>query len=136
MIALPCNGIDVSEDLIIAMKEAKVSVWVGMHRPERAGPVVNLMRKHGVLAGISTDPAMAAVNWAGQVKWEVTAPKTPCPWLRDGRSFVMADGKIGTCSFDGDGKEAVGHVMDNLEDIIKIDMKPYSLCASCHQVPP
>jgi hypothetical protein len=136
MLALPCNGINVSEDLIKVMAEAKLSVWVGLHRPERAGPTINLMRKHGVLAGVSADPAIAAVNWAGQVKWEVTAPRTPCPWLREGRGFVMSDGSIGTCSFDGSGTGVVGHVMDNMEDIVKIDLKPYSLCASCHQIPP
>lgn len=135
MLSLPCNGIDVSEDLIKVMAEAGLSVWVGMHRPERAGPVVNLMRKHGVLAGISTDPAMAAVDWAGQVKWEVTAARSPCPWIREGRSFVMADGNITTCAFDGSGAGIVGHIMDDIESIVKIDMKPYSLCKSCHQIP-
>ena len=60
----------------------------------------------------------------------VSAPRTECPWLAQGWGFVMADGRIGTCCFDGAGVDGVlGTIWDNVSSF---DVKPYSLCPECH----
>lgn len=130
---LATNGVGVTEDHATAMRYARMKVWVSLHRPEKAGPTVNMLRRYGVLAGVSADPSIAAVDWAGQVKWEVTAPKSPCPWLRDGRVMVASDGTVLTCCFDGSGESALGSVW---EDVAAKESKAYGLCEKCHHEAP
>ena len=126
------NGLLFTEELAKHCQAHGVSVFVSLHRPEKAGPAVNLARKYGVLAGVSNDPALAAINWAGQVDWEVTA--TPgvrgCPWIRQGRAMAMADGRVTTCCYDATGAGVIGHVND---PIGSLKTKPYSLCRTCEQ---
>ena len=129
---LATNGIGVTEQQADAMHVARMRVWVSLHRPEAATNTVNMLRDRGVLAGISTDPATAGVDWAGQVKWETTARcDIPCPWLLRQQAFVMADGNIGTCCFDGAGTGVLGTVWD---DVTAMESIPYNLCEACHHV--
>ena len=134
-IILATNGIGWTPELaeqiaILNGGRGKVRIWVSLHRPEKAGPTVELLRRVGLLAGVSADPSVAAVNWAGQVDYHVSAPRTECPWLAQGWGFVMADGRIGTCCFDGAGVDGVlGTIWDNVSSF---DVKPYSLCPECH----
>jgi len=128
---LATNGVSLTEQNVEALKRNNVFVWVSLHRPEKAGPAVNMLNKAGVLKGVSADPSIASVDWAGQVDWEVTAPKgNECSWIRDQMGFVMADGMVTRCCFDGEGKGIVGHVND--DDLETLMMYPYSLCNKCH----
>jgi hypothetical protein len=130
------NGVGVTEEHAQAMADAKMRVWVSLHRPEKAGPTINMLKKHGVLAGVSADPSIAAVDWAGQVQWEVTAPKskTQCQWIAQRYVMVASDGRILTCCFDGIGTDGVlGTVFD---DLLLMESKPYSLCKTCHLYKP
>lgn len=131
---LATNGVGVTEEHAEAMAAARMDVWVSLHRPEKAGPTVNLLKRYEVLRGVSADPSIAAVNWAGQVNWEVTAPRGPCPWLKDGWGFVLADARVSTCCFDGEGKDGIiGTIWD---DLMTLQVVPYSLCAQCHHTIP
>lgn len=132
-LVLATNGVGVTEYHAGALWEARARVWVSLHRPEKAGPTVNLLRRYGVLAGVSADPSIAGVDWAGQIKWEVTAPKGVCPWLREGKVMVSSQGEVLTCSFDGDGKGYLGSVW---EDISQMESRSYELCTNCHQSVP
>jgi hypothetical protein len=124
------NGILFDENIAKHCRALAVHVYVSMHRPEKAGPAINLARKYGVLHGASSEPALAATNWAGQVDWEVTAPPDrPCMWLQKGKVMVMADGRITTCSFDASGAGVIGHVQT--QNIEGLEVRPYKLCASC-----
>jgi hypothetical protein len=126
------NGLLFSEDHAKLCADLRIDVYVSMHRPEKAGPAINLARKYGVLKGASSEPALAATNWAGQVNWEVTAPKgRPCTWIRSGKVMVMADGRVTTCSFDASGSGVVGHIED---DPATLYNGPYSLCSKCDHV--
>lgn len=129
---LATNGVNVTEEHAKAMRDVNMRVWVSLHRPEKAKLTVDLLSKYGVLMAPSCDPATAAVDWAGQVKWEVTAPKTSeqCMWLRLRQVMVASDGRILTCCFDGQGTDGVlGTVF---EDVASMEVKPYSLCQTCH----
>lgn len=123
-----------TEELAVALSDLRkfgpIKIWVSLHRPEKAGPTVELLKKYNLLSGVSADPSVAAVDWAGQVRWHVSAPRSICPWLSQGWGFVMADGRVSTCCFDGQGTDGVlGTVWDDVE---RFEVKPYSLCPACH----
>ena len=125
------NGILVTDDLARAVKPYNLRFFVSLHRPEKAGRAVEILRAHGLLEGVSTDPSLAAIDWAGQVRWHVSAPEgRACPWIRLGWAFVMADGRVSTCCLDGSGTGVVAHVDD---DPAAARVAPYDLCAACDQ---
>jgi len=130
-LVLATNGVSLTEEQAKELKRSRVDVWVSLHRPEKAGPAIELLKKYGVLNGVSADPSISAVDWAGQVQWHVSAQRSPCPWIPQQWAFVMSDGRVGTCCFDAQGEDGViGHVSDPIEKWN--DVKPYSLCEACH----
>lgn len=121
--------------LVEAKKTGEVHVWVSMHRPEKAGLAVDVLRDAGLLAGVSGDPTLNADDWAGQVKWKRShQQKMTCQFLRDGKVMVMADGRVTTCCLDASGVGVIGHVNDPPEE-----WKPhvaFSLCKTCQYLVP
>jgi hypothetical protein len=131
------NGLLVNDAMAVSLVKYRPIIWVSLHRPERAANAVNILRKHGLLYGVSTDPSMASINWAGQLKWEVTAPKIHCPWLVAGRAFITADGRVISCCLDG--RETSGgelHHDITGADLTKLHVKPYDLCTACNYFTP
>ena len=124
------NGLIHDEAMVKAIAPYAPEVWVSLHRPERAGPAIEVYKKYGLLHGISAHPATQANTWAGQVTWFDSSLPSPCPWLRDGWVMVMADGRITTCCIDAQGLGVVGHVDDPLG---AISLQPYALCKNCYQ---
>jgi hypothetical protein len=130
-LVIPTNGVNMTDDIAAVLAENRVRTWVSLHRPEKAGLAVHILRARGILAGVSTDSSTAAINWGGQVDWPVSAPAMDCMWQRDGRAIVWSDGRIGSCSMDGEGYDgAIGTVNDDPDWLF---VKPYSLCSKCHQ---
>ena len=132
-IVLATNGVAIAKDPSLAERMAphKPKVYVSAHRPEKAGPAIQALKKVGLFAGASNDPSQSATDWAGQVPWFVSAPKgVLCPWVRGGWGIVLSDGRITRCAFDGKGIGVIGHVSD---DVSRMQTSPYSLCKSCHQ---
>jgi len=129
-IVLATNGLLMTDELAQRIAVYRPRVWVSLHRPEKAGPAVEALKRAGVLAGVSSDPSLAATDWAGQVKWHTShAPGMHCSWVTSGRAFVMADGRVGTCCLDGKGEDGVmGTVFDDLRSM---RLAPYSLCKTC-----
>ncbi len=129
-LVLATNGLLMDDALAQAIAPARPAVWVSLHRPERAGPAVEALRRAKILSGVSSDPSLAAVDWAGQVKWHVSAPKgSPCPWMANAMVMVMADGRVTRCCFDATGDGVIAHVDD---DLSKYATSPYNICAACH----
>lgn len=129
-IVLATNGVLVGETLAAQMAPFRPRVYVSLHRPEKAGPAVEALKKHRILAGVSADPSVSATDWAGQIKWHVSAARLPCPWVVGGWAMVLSDGRLTRCSFDGTGVGVFGHVTD---DLTKLETSPYKLCTTCHQ---
>jgi hypothetical protein len=130
-IVLATNGKLMTDALAQAMKPWNPTVFVSLHQPVFAGPAVECLKRAGLLAGVSNDPSIAATNWAGQVKWHNSAATgRKCPWVVQGKTMVMADGRLTTCSLDASGIGVIGHIND---DLTKIQTKPYSLCRTCDQ---
>lgn len=142
-VVLATNGLLVTDELAQEMRKwvdkfsalgGTLKTWVSLHRPEKAGPAVEALKRVGLLAGISSDPALASVDWAGQLAWPVSTPAKggPCPWIRNGWGFVAANGDVLTCCFDGSGVGKVGTVWDDPGEMM---VKPYELCKACHLKP-
>lgn len=129
-LVLATNGLLVTDELARAMQPFAVHVFVSMHRPEKAGPAIEALKRVGLFAGASADPSLSATDWAGQIKWHVSAARSPCPWVLGGWGIVLSDGRVTRCSFDGTGVGAFAHVDD---DLTKAETSPYSLCSKCHQ---
>ena len=129
---LSTNGIELDEDLAHYLARYQCGVYISTHRPEKAGPAVNAARRANILIGTNSQFITSALNWAGQVDWENTAPSIPCDFLAQGWGVVLADGRITTCCFDAEGLGLIGNVKDDR----LIGMTPYSLCANCHMTVP
>lgn len=131
-LTLATNGIVVEDEITAAFKEHQVAVWVSLHRPERASKAVHAYREAGVLEGVSYDPSTNANDWAGQVEWHNSPGNDiPCQWLRQGKVFVMSDGRISTCCLDASGKGVVGHVD---QEVGSVRSRPWEACMTCYQV--
>lgn len=131
-LTMATNGVGYTEELVSAVAPARLSVWVSLHRPEKAALARLWWAKHGMLAGESNDPSVNSQDWAGQVDWPVTQRAiSQCMWLRYGMLFVLADGRVSTCCYDASGAGVIGSVDD---PIGSWGLQPYSLCSSCHQV--
>jgi hypothetical protein len=129
-LVLATNGLLMTDEMAKAIAPAKPSVWVSLHRPEKAGLAVEALRRAGILSGVSADPSVAAVDWAGQVKWHVSAPKgATCPWIKSSLVMVMSDGRVTRCCFDSTGEGVIATVDD---DLAKHATSPWHLCATCH----
>jgi hypothetical protein len=130
-LVLATNGLLVDDEMAEKLAPYRPRVFVSLHRPEKAGPAVEVLKRAGILAGVSTDPSTAATDWAGQVKWHRSAVEyRPCGWVRHGAVFVMSDGRLSPCSFDGTGDETIGSVFDDLDQLAT---HPYRLCVTCDQ---
>ncbi len=134
------NGLLLDDAMCEAIKPFNPSVFVSLHRPEKAALAIVAARKAGILAGRNTSFADAAFNWAGHQKnWTpmVSAPKIPCEYLRSGWCVVLVDGRIATCCLDADGSSVVGDVRDDPE---RLALKPWGDekrgCSACHMEVP
>lgn len=129
-LVLATNGLLMTQELAYAIAPARPSVWVSLHRPEKAGPAVEALKMAGIFSGCSADPSIASVDWAGQVKWHVSANKgNPCPWLANAMVIVLSDGRISRCCFDSDGRGVIGTIDD---DLTTLRTSPFDLCSKCH----
>lgn len=128
-LVITTNGLLVTDDMVREIEPARPAFFVSLHRPEKAGLAVEILKKYGLLVGVSADPSVAAVDWAGQVQWHVSAKPGLCAWVKFGRAFVLADGRLSACCFDGDGSGAFGTVFDDFDGL---ETRPYKLCKACH----
>lgn len=133
-LVMATNGIKMTREMAKAIAPTGVRVYVSLHRPEKAGPAIEILKEFGLYAGASSDPSEQSVNWAGQVKWHVSSKLkgSLCPWIRNGWLIVLSDGRITRCSFDNRVDEILGTVWDN---VAEMHTEPYSLCKDCHLIP-
>lgn len=127
------NGLLLTDKMCADLAPYHPQVFVSLHRPEKAGPAVENAKRHGILAGVNSSAAISAFNWAGQVKWHVSAPRIQCEYLRSGWAVVLVDGRVTTCCLDASGAGVIGSVNDEPDSLM---LKPYSLCGECHMEVP
>ncbi len=125
------NGLLLDDAACEFLAAHDISVFVSLHRPEKAGPAINAARRWGILDKENASAALSSFDWAGQLDWEVSAPASPCEWLRQGWGNVLVDGRISTCCLDAAAQGVVGDVADDPAKGAMV--KPFSLCGPCHQ---
>ena len=127
-ITISTNGLLFDDAMAAALVPFHPAVFVSLHRPEKAGPAVEVARRHGLLAGTNASAATSAMDWAGQVQWYNSHPPAACEYLRAGWACVLCNGDITQCCVDADGGGVTGTVWD---DPILVPMKPFELCERC-----
>ncbi len=132
-LVITTNGILLDDVMAQSLSKFAPQVYVSLHRPEKAGPAIEAAKRAGIFKGSNPAPSISAFNWAGQVKWHVSAPRTLCDYLRLGWAVVLVDGRVTTCCLDATGDGTFGTVWDNPESLC---MSPWKLCESCHMEVP
>ncbi len=128
-LVMSTNGTHVTDEIVSQLKAARVQTFVSLHRSEVAGPAISKLKAAGVEMGTNMGFVDSALNWAGQVEWYVSAPKTTCKYLSDGWAVVRQDGAIDTCCMDAHSKYPIGSVWDALGSL---KTRPTKLCGGCH----
>jgi hypothetical protein len=128
------NGLKLTDEICVMLAAYDISLFVSLHRPEKAGLAIQLAKKHGIFVSANGGASVSAFDWAGQVDWFVSAPEGPCDWLREGWCNVLVDGRITVCCLDAAAQGVVGHV-DQTELMGELKVKPFSLCTTCHLHP-
>lgn len=131
-LVITTNGLLLNDAACDALRPFAPKVFISLHRPEKAGPAIEAARRAGIFAGANPAPSISAFDWAGQVKWHVSAPRTACEYLRLGWAVVLVDGSVTNCCLDATGGGTFGTVHD---DPNSLKMSPFSLCNDCHMYP-
>ena len=133
-IGFSTNGLpSFTEEIAKACGRLKINVYVSLHRPEVAAKAIELARKYNCFALANPGAAVSAMNWAGQVDWHVSAPRTICAYLALGWGVVLVDGSVTTCCLDAEKAGVIGTIWD---DPLSLEVKPYKLCDTCHESVP
>ena len=137
-LTITTNGLLLDDAMCAAIAPYKPSVFVSLHRPEKAAFAVDAAKRHGILAGINNSFATSAFDWAGyQKNWTplVSAPRIKCDYLLRGWGVVLVDGRITTCCLDAEAKPASdggGVIGTGFDEPSTLMLKPWSGCATCH----
>lgn len=138
-LVIATNGLLMTNEMAEAIRPARPSVFVSLHRPEKANRAIIALKRAGIFAGASCDGAIESVNWAGQIDWPVTtsARGAECNWVDKGKVIVLADGRVSRCSFDASGVGVICTLDDLRKWVFGISARPqrtspYSLCDACH----
>ena len=127
------NGILLTEDIAKELKKLNVLAYISLHRPELAGPAIEVAKQYNILGDVNAGFATSAMDWAGTVDWYISAPEQQCAYLRDGWGVVLQNGDINACCWDAEGENLIGHVNDPIGSLAT-EIKP--LCANCNLIKP
>lgn len=132
-IVLATNGVSMTPELAEILGRLHVFVYVSTHRPEKAGRAWHMLKAAGAIVGTNTSFVNSSLDWAGQVKWHVSAESNPCQYLGRGWAVVRQDGSINACCMDAHSKHRLATVWDELGSL---RTAPTPLCGACHLKPP
>jgi hypothetical protein len=132
-IVLATNGVALDSVIAEALSQSQVHVYVSLHRPEVAGPAIELLRKHRCRFEVNHAFVDRSIDWAGQVDWPASGPRHVCDYLRKGWAVVRQCGSIDACCMDAHDLYPIGHVGDDYGSLIT---RATNLCASCHLIVP
>lgn len=133
LITLSTNGVALTDDACRAMRQYNVAVYVSLHRPEVAGPAIEMLKRHGIWFNVNHAFVNSSLDWAGQVDWHVSAQRQPCQYLARGWSVIRQDGTVVACCMDAHSVDPIGSVFD---EVGAWRRRSISLCSSCVLYPP
>lgn len=132
-IVLATNGVAMTRALAADLFRSNVHVYVSTHRPEKAGPAVEMLREIGCTWGTNTAFVDEAIDWAGQVNWYVSTGVHLCSYLDKRWVAIRQDGSVNTCCMDAESLHPIGSVYD---DPGSLQIRTTKVCESCHLVAP
>lgn len=132
-IVLATNGVSMTRDLAEILARLRVIVFVSTHRPEKAGTAWQMLREAGAIIGVNKAFVDSSIDWAGQVKWHVAAPKNQCDYLALGWGVVRQDGSVNACCMDAHSLHKLATVWDDPGSLMT---HATPLCAKCHLTVP
>lgn len=130
---LSTNGVDMTPEIARELAAAEVGVYVSLHRPEVATPALRMLIEAGCQTATNVGFVDSSLDWAGQVKWHVSAPRVHCGYLTKAWAVVRQDGSIDACCMDAHDLYPIGSVWDDFGTLKTYVTK---LCASCNFSPP
>ncbi len=128
-IILSTNGVDMTPALAGELAAANVGVYVSLHRPEVAGPAIEVLADARVARAANHAFVDSALDWAGQVDWHVSAPRTMCQYLTKGWAVVRQDGAVNACCMDAHGLFPIATIWDEPGALWT---QPIDLCSKCN----
>lgn len=128
-LVLSTNGVDMTPELARELKAANVGVYVSLHRPEVATPALLMLQQAGCATATNVGFVDSALDWAGQVKWHVSAPRVDCGYLNQGWAVVRQSGSIDACCMDAHDLYPIGSVWDEPGTLMT---RATGLCANCN----
>lgn len=128
-IVLATNGVAMTPGIAEVLAKLRVITFVSTHRPEKAGPAWEMLKKAGGIGGLNTAFVDSSIDWAGQVKWHASASEHDCTYLNAAWAVVRQDGNINACCMDAHGKHKLASVWDELGSLMT---RPIGLCGACH----
>lgn len=135
-IVITTNGIKLDEVMVrklynVQQKGRDMVVFVSAHRPEKAVPAYELLKMYGIKSQCATPFIDGSIDWAGQVKWPVNAPKRSCAWMPSGQVFIDSMGRIHPCCLSTSTENVIGYILE--DDLNTLQTGPYKLCSTCDQ---
>lgn len=129
LLVMSTNGVDMTPELARELAAAHCAVYVSLHRPEVATPALRMLQEAGCGTAVNTAFVDSSLDWAGQVKWHVSAPRALCGYLSRAWAVVRQNGNIDACCMDAHDKYRVATVWDEPGTLMT---HPTPLCASCN----
>jgi hypothetical protein len=132
-LVLSTNGLLMTHDMAEFMASLDMHVYVSGHRPEKAGPAIELLKAAGCKVGANTAFMDNAIDWAGQVDWFVSTDAHMCAYLQKRWAAVRQDGSVNTCCMDAESLFPIGSVCDEVGSLRTWATK---VCEGCSMVVP
>jgi hypothetical protein len=132
-LVMATNGVNMTTELADIIARLRIVTYVSTHRPEKAGPAYEMLKAAGAILGKNVAFVDSAIDWAGQVKWHVSAERRPCDYLGLAWAVVRQDGSLNTCCMDAHGKYRLASVYDEPGTLMT---RATGLCANCHLTVP
>lgn len=132
-LVLATNGIRMTPEIARELKRNDVTVYVSLHRPEKAGPAIELLKQHRVSYGYNAAFVDSSIDWAGQVKWHVSMPTRQCEYLSRRWVAIRQDGSVNTCCMDAESLYPLGSVLD---PVGSLQTHATPLCDACNLTVP
>lgn len=132
-IVLSTNGVDMTPEIAEVLARLGVITFVSTHRPEKAAPAWEMLKKAGAVGGLNHAFVDSSIDWAGQVNWHVSGPKHECTYLKAGWAVVRQDGSVNACCMDAHSKHRLASVWDEPGTL---RTRAIGLCANCHLTVP
>lgn len=93
-LVLSTNGTHMTPEIARLLAELKFGVYVSLHRPEVAAPALHTLEEAGCGTGTNTAFVDSSLDWAGQVKWHVSAPIALCGYLSRAGPWCGRTGRL------------------------------------------